>query len=45
MERMQNFKSDNQHIDVQLVSIAEASKQEKNKNEKKIDRLSRRFLM
>ncbi len=29
MERMQNFKSDNQHIDVQLVGIAEASKTRK----------------
>ncbi len=34
---MQNFKSDNQHIDVQLVDIAEASKtrkeQEQEENE------------
>ncbi|CAB4043130.1 Hypothetical predicted protein [Paramuricea clavata] len=29
MERMQNFKSENQHIDVQLVGIAEASKTRK----------------
>ena len=29
MECMQNFKSDNQHIDVQLVGIAEASKTRK----------------
>lgn len=29
MEHIQNFKSDNQHIDVQLVGIAEASKTRK----------------
>jgi hypothetical protein len=38
MKRMQNFKSDNHHIDVQLVGIAEASKtrrqQEREENRK-----------
>ena len=45
MERMQNFKSDNQPVDEQLVSIAEASKTRKEEERKKIDGLSRRFLM
>ena len=36
MERMQNFKSDNQPIDEQLVGIAETRKEEKRKESRRI---------